>query len=562
MFWLGLLSSFLIVAFGHPIWTSYWTSGLGLFSAAFGFALFWKVLLLVPRKRQRFFLSFIWFACVQAVQLSWLISTEYMGPLILLVYAFLCLAIGAQFGLLSLFLNSLDPSATPFRSKVFWLNALAISGGWVILEWSRTFFLTGFTWNPIGFALADSFYAIQLASVLGVYGLSFWMIFTNWVALKVFSGKMKGGSIATWLGLALFPYLFGMVHLNWIERSSEFSKEASVLSVALVQTALLPEQRDYTEAKPDAFVPPLDQWERVFGFLDWEKKVDLIVFPETAFPHGAHQNAYPFELVKEIWVRNFGLKSLDDFPPFTPTFGSQAFIKGAYRRKVNNAFLAQALSNHSQADIIIGLDDQDFESRKKYNAAFHFSPEGRFPQRYEKRTLVPISEYIPFQGWGTFSQFIAEQFGIFDSFHAGEAVKIFKASVPVGVSICVEETYGGLMRDLRRQGAQLFVNVTNDVWFPGSRLPRHHYEHARIRGVENGVGTLRSCNTGITGAIDCFGRPLESLPGSESEGGVLYLSLPIRNYKTLYTLWGEWAILGISLSSLICCFGIKKKKLP
>ncbi len=557
-FWGYLSISFLIAAFGHPAWVH----GLGILASSIGFALFWKAMLQIPSSAGRFFLSMAWFGLVQSVQISWLSSTDYMGPLILVVYFFLCVGLGAQFGLLSSLL-----SVWGTGRGTGWLTGFALAGCWVILEWIRVFFMTGFTWNPVGLALADYSSSLQWASVFGVYGLSFWVILTNLWALKLLSGMEKGRfrnfwkkskkKAGVWCGMAVFPYFFGVVHQTWVEWRHPLSSTS--FSVALVQTALLPEEKDFVSDRSTAFIPPLDQWERVLVFLDPEKEVDLIVLPEAAFPFGAYRFNYPYELAKLAWERNFGKDSAKDFPPLQLPFAS----KSMNGWKVNNAFLTQALSNHFNADVIIGLDDVDLEEGKKYNAAFHFTPQGSRPDRCEKRVLVPVGEYIPLEHWQAISGFVAEQFGIGDSFHPGTETKIFNASIPIGVSICLEETYSMLIRDLRLKGAELFVNVSNDVWFPRSQLPQHQFLHARTRSVENGVYTVRSCNTGVTGGIDCFGRPIDSLPVSEMTAGVLYLDFPMRSYQTFYLFWGDSAILGISSAFLVLqLLFFRKKKLP
>jgi apolipoprotein N-acyltransferase len=197
-----------------------------------------------------------------------------------------------------------------------------------------------------------------------------------------------------------------------------------------------------------------------------------------------------------------------------------------------------------------------------YNAAFHFFPLDFPYERYEKQILVPIGEYIPFRQWDRFAQFIGNQFGIYSSFDPGVESKVFKTPVPSGISICLEETFAHLIRQSRLKGAELFVNLTNDAWFPDSKLPYQHFDHGRVRAVENGVPILRACNSGISGAIDCFGRIVKTLPVEKKGVSILSVSLPIRSYTTLYTIWGDGAILGISLSAMLSYFLFRKKKLP
>ena len=205
------------------------------------------------------------------------------------------------------------------------------------------------------------------------------------------------------------------------------------------------------------------------------------------------------------------------------------------------------MANHLKTHLIVGLDDEDASG--KYNAAFHFQPH-RPIDRYEKRILVPVSEYLPLENVDLLSAFYAKEYQIFDSLTPGSGAKIFSAQLPIGPSICYEELFGHAMRQLRQSGAQLFVNVTNDVWYPETRLPQQHFHHARIRSAENGVYLLRACNTGVTGGADCFGASLPSLPISHTSPSFLTLTLPLQSYPTLYTLWGNWAILLLSVLSL------------
>jgi apolipoprotein N-acyltransferase len=543
MFWVWILLSFFITALGQPARLPL----LGMFSAAFGFALFWRAMLCFPGKRDRFLLSLVWFGAVQAIQLSWMASLDYMGPLILVVWGGLLLALGVQFGVLSLFLIP--------GEKVPWRQIFAMAGCWTLFEWVRLFLLTGFTWNQVGLGLVNSSHSLQFAAVWGIYGLSFWVILVNLAALNAFFLERSARKLALWASLALFPYVFGAVHQFFIEKYIPYSQ---TLDIALVQTALLPEEKEFLNDRTKAPVPPLEQWKRVLNVLKYDGKLDVIVLPESAVALSAYQIYYPLEWVEEMWEKQFGEKGLADFPPLKRPFAEPFLAGRTLHWKVSNAFLSQALANHFKAHVIIGFDDHLLNGRK-VNAAFHFHPEGLSPKRSEKRVLVPLGEYMPLASFRLLSKYLANQFGIGASFQPGKEAKIFNASVPLGVSICYEETYSDLIRELRLKGAELFVNISNDAWFPRSKLPEQHYTYGRIRAVENGVGAIRACNTGITCAIDCFGSLLSQLPASEAGESALFFSFPLRSYKTLYTWWGDRAILGLSLISFL--FYVGKKKL-
>lgn len=515
-----LTFSFLIVAFGQPAWIE----SFGLLAAAMGYALFWNGLLLISKKKSRFWVASLWYAGVQGVQFSWLATPDYMGPFIIPFYLFLILGMGMQFGFISLFVEK----------SMCWHKCLAIAGGWVLCEGARLYFLCGCTWNPVGLALVGSSYSLQLTSLFGIFGLSFWVVFTNLLLLS----KKK----MAWAGFAVFPYLFGFVQIFVVENTIPISK---TLNVALVQTDFSPDQKDLNPGLPTAYVRPLDQLGGILGLLKEVKEVDLIVLPEAALPMGAHSGTYDLSDIKRLLPEEF-------FPPLKDPYA--IFYNG--RWKVSNAFVSQVIANKYDANVIIGLEDRDLTGR--YNAAFHYYPGNLPSSRYEKQILAPIGEYIPLEGLRWFAQFVGKQFGIYRSFDHGKEAKVFNAGLPIGISICLEETFSSLMRKLRVKGAQLLVSVSNDAFFPKTKLGKQHFDHGRVRAAENGAPLLRSCNSGITGGVDCFGRAIKIL--GSNKPATLLCSVPVRTFKTMYTLWGDGAIFCISFFSVLSFLIVLDKK--
>ena len=228
------------------------------------------------------------------------------------------------------------------------------------------------------------------------------------------------------------------------------------------------------------------------------------------------------------------------------------------RTYVSNSFWAQAVSDHYGAEMVIGLDD--FDGEHSYNAAFHFVPRTLNITRYEKRVLLPLAEYLPFP----FLKPLIARYGINSFFTHGKGAKVIEGRCPLSVSICYEECFSHLMREGRSKGAKLFVNVTNDAWYPFSRLPQQHFDHGRIRAIENGVPLVRACNTGVTAGVDSLGRTLGRFENSngnfELERGALFLPIDLYAFSTLYTLWGDGFILVLSLVCLV--FLIRKRENP
>ena len=485
--------------------------------------LFWK------NTWGRLGIAFTWFALVQAAQLSWLATPALVGVGIIFVYFLFVVLIGAQFAFLSWMIA---------KERLTLTRAAALAGLWVLLEWSRLFICTGFTWNPVGLALASLTLPMQAASLFGIYGLSFWVIFTNLAALRAVMLRTRR-AVVTWGVLAALPFVYGALQQNLLKE-----KNPQTFAAVLVQTDLLPGEKEPYYGTKDRFVPPLEQWSRILAFIEEAaiEKPDLIVLPEASVPFSAHRPIYPIVEVSRFWRSQFGEESLSDFP------------QERIQKYVGNAFLFQALANHYGSEVIAGLDDRDPVTYESFNAAFHFLPQEKKVFRYEKRVLLPIGEYIPFRGWHFFEKLIADTFDIENSFAPGKEAKLFLGKVPMGISICYEETFANLIRETKGLGAELFVNITNDGWYPESRLPEQHFAHGIIRAVENGTPLLRACNTGITAGIDCFGNVIAVYP--EVGAGALFVKIPLSTFPTLYTFWGDSGILFLSL---ICLFFLKPR---
>jgi apolipoprotein N-acyltransferase len=539
-FWqkcLYLIISFVVVAFGQPAWSE----SLSLLAAIGGFCLFWRVLLSLPGAKSRFFMGMGWFAAVQVEQLWWFSSHPYLY--IYGVIIFCAMIMGAQFGFLSIWIKA---QVLHRYSSLF-----ALAGLWTLLEWSRLFIFSGLPFNPVGLTLSASLYPLQFASLGGVYGLSFWVILTNLFLLRAW---VSPKSRVNWISVSaavFIPYVFGWLHL-----AAHQPLKSETLSVVLVQPALPIEENLLFQTAEEARHFVLKEWQQALATLKQHvgQKVELIVFPEYLVPFGTFHPVFPLDeiepLFSELFGKEFRLDSLDL----------------QQKTLASNANIAQLLADHFQAHVVIGLEDSvmiDEEMRKaeSYSAAFHFTPGRVLPERYEKLKLVPMGEYIPFK-W---CREIAACYGITGSFTCGKGAKVFSAPVPFGPSICYEEMYGYLMRQNRMKGAELLVNLTNDGWFPNSRLPKQHFDHARLRTVENGIPLVRACNTGITGAVDSLGQIIGVLGDDHMQmqqvGGSIRLDVPRYHYQTLYAQHGDLPILGLSaLSILLGIFLSKKSK--
>ncbi len=530
--------SWLICSLGQPSASFYFSVAASLF----GYALFWRGLSEIACWKKQGCIAFLWFFLLSSFQLSWMLSFTYQGVYIAFLHQFLSAAVALQFAALCFALIR-----STSKRQVVYSAAL-----WTLFEWSRLYWLCGSTWNPAGLSLTASKYTISLATVGGIYFLSFWVIMTNGLFFFAYKKKQAHAVYAA-VFCAFLPYAVGFIHQA---RHSQSIASSPKLSAALIQTAIKPEEKEPI-LKKGAFIDPLLQWERIWRFLQKAPKdVDIIVLPEVALPFGAFGAIYYEEAVKDAWQVYFGKEALRHMPPLTYPYATQD-IHGYWY--VSNGYIAKALANYFQAELILGLEERMLDATAR-NSAFYFAPFQAFPRSYAKCVLVPGAEYIPY----SWCEGIARKHGAKGAYVHGKIPGVVAGAHPLGLSICYEETYGDLIRKTRKRGAQLLVNLSNDGWFPGTALPRQHFDLARVRSVENGAPLVRATNTGITAAVDSLGQVVAAFTPAFAENpqaaGALFVDVPVYTYGTWYTQWGDGLIVSISLGLIFLCMLEKWRK--
>lgn len=524
-FWkYGLFAlSFIIIAFGQPSKAPF----LCVLAASCGYSIFWFALAEEKRSVKRFTYSFFWYFLISSVQLSWMTAIQYQGIYILIVYALLNAFLGSQFALLSLW--AMRNNSHPI------LQAAAIASAWTLMEWSRMWIFCGFTWNPVGLSLAFPSLPLQTASLLGIYGLSFWVVFTN-VLFYQFLKKKIHWNFA--ISACAFPYLIGAL-LFGFQSLSLNSEHLNTLKLGIVQTGLKPSEKCYIN-DDKTFIHPHLQWEKILTYLKetGETKYDFIVLPEAAVPFTSDALIYKRQKVSESFKNILNYEIEDQGEP-----------------AVSNLFWAQSIANFYQSEVVIGLDRRFKNSEdqwENHNAAFFLRPGVFNPDSYAKQVLLPLAEYLPFPWLNP----IVSRYGIQEFFTPGKESKVFLGKVPFSTTICYEETFPRVVRKFRLNGAQLLVNLTNDGWYPNSSLPLQHLHLGRLRAVENGIPVIRSCNTGVSCVIDSTGKIQKIFSVNETDKGVLLANLCLTSHKTLYTVFGDWIL--IVLCFVVLSFYLRK----
>lgn len=370
----------------------------------------------------------------------------------------LVLALAATFALVAFL--ALYPAVTGYLARRLPLpGGVALSAGampalWVLVEWVRTWLLTGFPWLHAGYSQTDS--------VLGGFAPLGGVFLTSWAAafiagaVAAFPDARRGARIA--LGAAVLA----VIAAGWLARQQAWTEPGGeTLSVALIQGAV-PQEVKWREGYRD---------HSVLRYMDLTREswdADIIVWPETAIP------AFKDQLEELLGP------------------------------------LAERAATE-EADLYIGLPVRDSGSREYFNALVYI---GEPAQAYHKRHLVPFGEYLPMRRWlGPMFAFLQIPMSAFSAGRQEEPLLRGRHGT-VGVSICYEDAFGEeVIQALPEAG--LLINVSNDAWF-GDSIARHqHLQMARLRALESGRYLLRATNTGLTAIIDEKGRIVATGPADE-----------------------------------------------
>jgi apolipoprotein N-acyltransferase len=366
--------------------------------------------------------------------------------------------------------------------------AFALPPIWVFAEYTLGQGTFGFPWGSLGYAPAAFPVFIQFAAYTGLWGVSLWIVLVNGLVAEAFTAgssrrRMVMAGLATFFVLA--PALQGAIRLRR-------AVPLPTVTVGLVQPNVGEDK--WRASVRDSVVAAVLETTRNLAASRVGDPPDLYVWPETAVPAPIRRDPLYRKQVKDL-VEGLKVPLLAGFPDIV--------------RQANG------------------------DARYTNSAALLLPGQGLVHQ-YDKRHLVPFSEYFPLPLLNRLN------FGQSD-FTPGEERGLFtQLPVPFGVLICFESIFPEEARALCRGGARYLVNITNDEWFGDSAAPYQHFEMNVLRCIENGTGMARAANTGISAILDPYGRVVAHTPTFIKTG--LFGQVQIREATTFYTRFGDWVL--------------------
>lgn len=361
-------------------------------------------------------------------------------------------------------------------------SAGAAAALWTAVDWVRGVWpLGGFTWGTLGNTQHANGLLLPLASVTGVWGVTFVVVMVNALLLGTVSRVGEWGRRA---GLA------------------------AVASAAVLLPGLVP--------LPRAAGPTLDV-AVVQGNVD---KAEAASFYLRSRQVAGNHIRLHHRLVRDppdlaVWPEN----SLDVDPTTDPAL--QAEVTGAIRA-VGVPTLAGAVT--------------DAPGGRFHNQVLLYSGQGAILGRYSKMHPVPFGEYVPFRpllGWVDQLRYVPRDIA------PGHQFRLFDVrGVLVGTPICFENIFPDLFRRFVSGGANLMVVTTNDSSYADSPASREHVIMSQMRAVETGRWVVQAAISGESALIDPHGSV--RLHTGLFVPAILRASVPSSTARTVYVRFGDW----------------------
>src|SRR6476646_5677046 len=339
-------------------------------------------------------------------------------------------------------------------------RVIALAASLTASEWLRGHVLTGFPWNAFGYALTNPLALAQVASLIGLWGLTFLSVAIFASPAVLIDGNSRGRRpwVAPVMALLVLIAMgiFGAVRLGLQPTTTVANVKLRIMQPDLQQDA-----RFNYAAKAEVMRKYLTLSDRASGPQSTGvRDASILIWPESAFPFFLTREADAMAQIAELLPKGTVL------------------MTGAVR-----------VPDDAPAGVPI---------RRAYNSIYVIDHDGSVLSVYDKTHLVPFGEYLPFQDF-------LEKLGLMQltklpgGFIDGER----RRAMPVPRAprmlpfLCYEIIFPGeAMPGSERPG--WLINLTNDGWFGISSGPYQHLQQARVRTIEQGLPLVRAANTGVS----------------------------------------------------------------
>jgi apolipoprotein N-acyltransferase len=386
---------------------------------------------------------------------------------------------------------------------------LAAPAVWVATEMGRTYIWDGFPWELLGYSQVTVLPVAQLASIVGVYGLSFFVAMVSaacaYVALERRAARWSVLGVVA--AVVAATGVWGAMRV----RAHPLTGEGTPIRVGVLQ----------------GNVPQDQKWDPALSDAIMQRYVDMT---REAISRGARFVVWP-----------------ESSTPFN--YEEEPARAEPLRRLAREANLTMLIGS-DQIEKILPVPNGAPPQSRYFNAAFLVRPDGSTAAVYRKIHLVPFGEYVPLKRLLFFVGPIVE--AVSDYAPGTDPVLLPVAGHLASTAICYEVIYSALIRSFVVRGSQLLTTITNDAWYGRSSAAYQHWEQASLRAIEEGRYLARAANTGISGFVDPYGRVLQRSKMFES--AVMVEQVRFITARTIYSRIGDvvgWASVALTLALIV-----------
>jgi apolipoprotein N-acyltransferase len=356
------------------------------------------------------------------------------------------------------------------------------------LECARGYAATGFPWLPLSLSLSAWPLWLQSAELWGGLGLSGCLVLLSALIAQALAGGKK---TVSYLLLALAMLTGGWAGGAWRMSylAGDMSRAPSLL-VSIVQGNIGLDSLWSRNLRSQHILKEIGLTYQAAGQA--QERPWLVLWPESAAPF-------------------------------------------AFLYDVDNSLLVLQAAADLRAYIALGAVGIVENGQKQSNRLYLIDPAGQPLAHYDKVHLVPFGEYVP---WSQVLSFVRAVAVLSVDMAAGEKGQVLPGGgFTAGPLICYESIFPELSRALKRSGADLLLNPTNDAWFGPSTASSQHLAHLVLRAVENRLSCARSANTGISAFILPDGQI--SAATELFREAVETRALPLLRQDTFYSQYAE-----------------------
>jgi apolipoprotein N-acyltransferase len=409
------------------------------------------------------------------------------------------------------------------------LQFLLLALAWTAFELGRSSGFLGYPWALVGHSQYDVLSLLQVASLTGVWGVSFLVVLVNSAiahALPMDGRRRRAHPLfiaVALLGIALAGGQVALVQSGSPATTAGVTdRDADTGADTVVRIGLIQQNSD----------PRKHEYERTFDSLRrlsdlvLREDPDMVVWSETAF------------------VPNIRRWSQEDPRRYRLARLVRSFLE--YQAQMDT-YLVTGNDDYRRV-----LDEEGEEiERLNFNAAVFFGPQGERLETYHKIRLVPFTEHFPYEETLPWVYDLLLEFDV-NFWEQGDEKTVFEhPRFGFSTPICFEDIFPNEVRGFVRNGAEVIVNISNDYWSLTPVQAKQHFIGSVFRTVENRRPMVRATASGLTAHIDRWGRIHATAPYYEEAYLVADVNIPADDVTTVYTRFGDWFPLASAAAVLL-----------